>query len=84
MSFPRHIAELRSIWESSLPCDSQSQVPVFLDLLSGPKCPLSHAFHAAGWRVLQPIDFLIDPAFDVTDPQVKHSIGKVLPFGRGS
>ena len=65
---------LSCILSGSLPCDSQSQVPVFLDLLSGPKCPLSHAFHSAGWRVLQPIDFLIDPAFDVTDSQVQHSI----------
>ena len=44
-----------------------------------PECPLSHAFHSKAWRVLQPIDFLIDSAFDVTSPQVQQAIGKVLP-----
>ena len=79
-SFPQHVSMLRQLWQSGLQSDDNlPQVPVFLDLLSGPQCPLSHAFHSAGWRVLQPIDFLIDAAFDVTDVVVQQAIGKVLP-----
>ena len=73
-SFPQHVSMLRQLWQSGLQLDDNlPQVPVFLDLLSGPQCPLSHAFHSAGWRVLQPIDFLIDAAFDVTDVVVQQA-----------
>ena len=49
-----------------------------LGLNAGPQCPLSHDFHSAGWRVLQPIDVLIDAAFDATNPAAQQALGEVL------
>ena len=78
--FPQYMQELESFWRCQAePDDDQPRVPVFLDLLSGPRCPLTQAFQWAGWKVLQPIDIAIDPACDVTDVSVQRAIGEVLP-----
>ena len=59
--------------------DDQPQVPVFLDLLSGPHFPLAQAFEWAGWKIVQPIDLLIDSEFDSVKPSVQKAINAVLP-----
>ena len=59
--------------------DDQPQVPVFLDLLSGPHFPLAQAFEWAGWKIVQPIDILIDREFDLVKPSVQKAINAVLP-----
>jgi len=53
--------------------DSQS-VPVFLDMFSGPNCPLSKAMMWCGWKIISPIDIAIDEDFDVTRPAVQKAI----------
>ena len=68
-----------SFWRcQGQPVDDQphaAHAPVFLDLLSGPRCLLAQAFQWAGWKVLTPIDLAINPVFDLTEPSVQQAIG---------
>ena len=59
--------------------DNGPELPVFLDMLSGPKFPLAKAFEWAGWKVVQPLDILIDPEFDLTSSTVQKAVAKILP-----
>ena len=59
--------------------DDHSPIPVFLDLLSGPKYPLSQAFCWAGWKVVQPIDLQIDRDFEITNSSIQRAIAHILP-----
>ena len=79
-AFPQHVQQLESFWHpQAQPIDDQAQVPVFLDLLSGPRCPLARAFEWAGWKVLRPSDIATNPDIDVAEPSVQRAIGEVLP-----
>ena len=59
--------------------DAPPTVPCFLDVLSGPRFPLARAFSWAGWRVVTPIDLLIDKDFDINSAAVRAAIFHVLP-----
>ena len=48
-----------------------SGTPVFLDMFSGPNCPLSKALLWCGWSVVSPIDIAIDEDLDVTRLQFR-------------
>ena len=50
-----------------------------MDLRSGPHFPLAQAFEWAGWKIVQPIDILIDREFDLVKPSVQKAINAVLP-----
>ena len=78
--FGRSLDLLQSAFDQSCNTnDSQPEKPGFLDLLSGPRFPLSIAFQWAGWNVLQPIDYEISSEFDVTSPRVQQAIAESLP-----
>ena len=65
---------------SNLDCtDVPSGTPVFLDMFSGPNCPLSKALLWCGWSVVSPIDIAIDEDLDVTRPAVQNAIIARLP-----
>ena len=49
------------------------------DVLSGLRFPLARAFSWAGWRVVTPIDLLIDKDFDINSQAVCAAIFHVLP-----
>ena len=59
--------------------DVPSGTPVFLDMFSGPNCPLSKALLWCGWSVVSPIDIAIDEDLDVTRPAVQNAIIAQLP-----
>ena len=59
--------------------DTPSGTPVFLDMFSGPNCPLSKALLWCGWSVVSPIDIAIDAELDVTRPAVQNAIIAQLP-----
>ena len=78
--FGRSLDLLQSSFDQSCNTnDSLPEKPGFLDLLSGPRFPLSIAFQWAGWNVLQPIDYEISSEFDVTNPRVQQAIAESLP-----
>ena len=52
-AFPQHARNLESLWLSTAQPLDQPRTPVFLDLLSGPRCPLACGFHWAVWKALQ-------------------------------
>eukprot|EP00438_Fugacium_kawagutii_P015959 Skav227096 [mRNA] locus=scaffold199:6515:11398:+ [translate_table: standard] len=79
-SFDQAVAALEKVWaDFRVTDDDLPQVPVFLDLLSGERCPLSYAFKWAGWNVLHPVDFALDQSLDLTAKSVQVEIANVLP-----
>ena len=78
-SFEPFVQLLEKSWSAVAADDSLPPIPCFLDVLSGPRFPLSIAFAWAGWNVLQPVDLELNHAFDVTNVSTQHAIAKVLP-----
>ncbi len=44
-------------------------VPTGRETMSGPRAPLTLALRFLGWNMVQPIDTLFGPAFDVSTPE---------------
>ena len=47
--------------------------PAMIDLMSGPKAPLSVAFALCGWQVT-PVDFLINKEDDISEPACQKQL----------
>ena len=78
-SFARALSRGRACFARRTAGDAPPTVPCFLDVLSGPRFPLAKAFSWAGWRVVTPIDLLIDKDFDINSAAVRTAIFHVLP-----
>eukprot|EP00435_Cladocopium_sp_Y103_P033844 s1798_g8.t1 len=78
--FQSHVNSLMDEWSKGCVTDDNGpELPVFLDMLSGPKYPLARALEWAGWKVVQPHDILISPEFDLTSGTVQTAVAKILP-----
>ena len=78
-SFSRALSRGRASFARGTAGDASPTVPCFLDVLSGPRFPLARAFSWAGWRVVTPIDLLVDKDFDINSAAVQTAILHVLP-----
>ena len=78
-TFARALSRGRACFARGSTCDAPPTLPCFLDVLSGPRFPLARAFSWAGWRVVTPIDLLIDKDFDINSEAVRTAIFHVLP-----